>query len=302
MWNRRIIATMFVTAGTLGVLTSSISLGSESNLSTNQCPISFAQIAKLWAKLKPTKTSLEDASRTAPPEPKQIILHPESDAKTVNLDPPSIVETVAIAHTHADQRSHAAAHAQWLRITTENPPEGVPFYALGFNELYGKKIKHPQTGRTMFDSRGNAISVEIANLSNFSDSMTASLRHPVVTYHDYYEKMHGKISEENLEALFENGIERVAPSGKVLFHIDRLISAAKGRKVILFNLDGVDLAHLESGAQYHDGYTMKELKFILASPSRFNHVRWFRNGRELTYDDIRATFERLRPNLFAQPD
>ena len=85
--------------------------------------------------------------------------------------------------------------------------------------------------------------------------------------------------------------------------IKDLVEMAGNKKVILFNLDGVDLGKVKkfmdgANASVRGDFTNREIAYILENPKIFNHTRWFSNGKELTYDQLVQQFRPLRPELF----
>jgi hypothetical protein len=74
--------------------------------------------------------------------------------------------------------------------------------------------------------------------------------------------------------------------GTFRMRLDMAIEKSPKNKVILFNLDGINLDQAAQQVESGDGYTAQELKLILSTPEYRERTRFFRNNRELKPKEI----------------
>jgi hypothetical protein len=157
----------------------------------------------------------------------------------------------------------------------ENLSEGKGYLAFG---LFGKEYMD-----------GNDLK------KNFALPKGKELGVPVFTHDDY--KWTGVISANS-------------PAGFSISHIDIAIKTAMknfpGEKVILFNLDGLDLERAmrsdsngsEIAGYAGTNYTGAEFKLIMNNIDYFNSTRWYLGGTQLSPDQVRQL---LGPLMHARP-
>lgn len=134
------------------------------------------------------------------------------------------------------------------------------------------------------------------DLKSFAIKQETKLDHPVFTILSLVEDHSDPAKSEMIRRFSKRGfsIDNYHPLIKFI---------AKGspqNKNILVNLDGVDLAQFRSFLENPSGphHTNREFRMLLRSRYMFEHTRWFREDRELTFDELHELFGREFPDLF----
>ncbi len=96
-----------------------------------------------------------------------------------------------------------------------------------------------------------------------------------------------------------NALERGA-LGAALYHIEHTPNS----KSVLFNLDGINFDYFERYFNHqlsmHSNFTNEEIKVLISNKEYFDHVRWFKDGKELSFEELYQIFHKFNPQLFAR--
>ena len=128
---------------------------------------------------------------------------------------------------------------------------------------------------------------------------------------------HSPIGPKNIEVnknywdIYSSGKPRAGGQMQPTDVLQAMAKQSGSKKVLLFNLSphfNFDdfKSYLQNwrpqvGGRFKGNYTNDELAIILSNKEVFDRVRWFRNGRELTFDELRDTFGQMAPDLFRSP-
>lgn len=188
----------------------------------------------------------------------------KADQASDTVKKKKVVEELRGYIRQVDMRFKKIRPPTWSEVSSSNPPSHVPYFSLGLT----------------------------THLERFTASMRKKHNHDVF---DYGATRHIHGTSKNIEAQVNFAHASVDLGFDELKMMEHFIKQAPDHKVILFNLDGVDL---KDYTKFPNGRTNREIDFILGNKEVFNHVRWFKDEKELTYDELKKLFEPKNPKLF----
>lgn len=116
-------------------------------------------------------------------------------------------------------------------------------------------------------------------LSRFVSKMGERYPHKILMYHGLESAKIAKLNEYN-------------PMETIVEAMNTLETRSGGKKFILFNLDNFNAAQsFKNGKPPLDAWTAREAEYILNHEKLFKSTKWYREGKELTPDQVRMEFE-----------
>jgi hypothetical protein len=219
------------------------------------------------------------APASAPPQPRP---QPEPQSQS-QFQPPRLPQPLAPpppskAALHSDGKAAAApnnpiaaAAARYRNAVPSEDPPKIPYFAMGFD----------------------------LELERFVPEMNAKLRHDVVSFNVLSKPMR---DPDALERYWSEIVDNRMSDFPA--QIRAMAAQFPQSRSMLFDLAGFDPkryeAYLKSGQTGSDfqNHTNLELKTILSDEDLFNHVRWFKGNRELSFKELYDLFGKIHPELF----
>lgn len=164
--------------------------------------------------------------------------------------------------------SYQNAKSEWSKVN-QPLPDDLPYYSLGLNH----------------------------HLSHFSKQMERVLNRPV---NNHAETSLIPISSDSIrkQKMFHIESLKKGALGAALYHIQHSSAA----KPILFNLDGISFEnyrlYLKNKSPSLSDFTNQEIQILTSDKKYFDHVRWYKNGQELSFEELYQIFHQFNPQLF----
>jgi hypothetical protein len=113
------------------------------------------------------------------------------------------------------------------------------------------------------------------NLEQFSFGISDAINQRVITWKN--------LKDYNL--VTKNGDDFEWVKTAIPEAIEKLIALKPGKKVVVFNLDPIDLSRLNGNS-----ITVFELKLILSNPKYFKATAFFKDKRQMSDDEVKTYF------------